>query len=281
VIVGTLWAIKIAVLETFEIVVQVPGHLASSLSALFHILFYPFGFVMPALEWCWELCLIPLAAIGQAVQLVTRFFLFLILSPLTLIKGGLNILSGEGIQYRMGGDNPMSSRLQAPSVCFLNPAYRSDPPINTMQIPPYDAPIFSNNSNTALVILSLTVFAVIAAVFFNKMDRQTAAIDALAETVSETGGLLADGLAQGVAVNVELTAAILHQLGSILNAVQELGPGNRGGAGGYGQARVGMPARALITAGGEATTGRKIGMVASAVTIATGVAALGGSCNVL
>ncbi|KAL2213069.1 hypothetical protein CC79DRAFT_1326958 [Sarocladium strictum] len=218
---------------------------------------------MPALEWCWELCLIPLAAIGQAVQLITRFFLFLILSPLTLIKGGLNILSGEGIQYRMGGDNPMSSWLQAPSN------------------PPYDAPIFSNNSNTALVILSLTVFAVIAAVFFNKMDRQTAAIDALAETVSETGGLLADGLAQGVAVNVELTAAILHQLGSILNAVQELGPGNRGGAGGYGQARVGMPARALITAGGEATTGRKIGMVASAVTIATGVAALGGSCNVM
>jgi hypothetical protein len=150
-----------------------------------------------------------------------------------------------------------------------------------MQIPSFDPQIFNNNGNISLVILSLTVFAVIAAVFFNKMDRQTAAIDALTETVSETGGLLVDGLAQGVAVNVEISARILHQLGMILNAVQDLGHGTRGGPGGYGQARVDMPARALIKAGGEAITGRKIGMVASAVTIATGVAALGGSCNVM
>jgi hypothetical protein len=122
VIVGTLWTIQRAVQETFELAVQAPDYLASSLSALGHSLLYPFGFVMPALEWSWGLCLIPLSAMGQAVQLVTRFFLFLILSPLALIKGGLNILSGERVQYRMGGDNTMSSWLQAPSVCFLSPA---------------------------------------------------------------------------------------------------------------------------------------------------------------
>lgn len=163
---------------------------------------------------------------------------------------------------------------------------------NARQAPLYDAPSSYTDSSTALVILSLTVFAVIAAVFFKKMDELIAAISNLAASVTDAAEILRDAIegatstiAQCIALNAHVTASAIQEVNALAKASVELtqiaGHG-RGNSGGYGQGRVGTPrAMGLITAGGETITGKKIGMAASAVTIATGVAALGGSCNVM